>query len=216
MYPRPDGTFVHRPFDGGVEITAGTSPNSSIVRQTRKYFRYQSGKGIQCSVAVNFNPSRVANTLVGTANTSLASESYELKVNNNGAGSYAIAGNDRDVSVVGANPTISVLSGDSLTFRVNATGHNFWIKDEASTGTVGVVTTGTLTGVGTDVGTVTWDTTGVPAGTYYYACQYHSSMQGVINVEPAGITTSIAKLTTKYPHGITRRNSVTVRGSFRV
>ena len=213
MYPRPDGTFVHRPFDGGVEITAGTSPNSSIVRQTRKYFRYQSGKGIQCSVAVNFNPSRVANTLVGTANTSLASESYELKVNNNGAGSYAIAGSDRDVSVVGANPTISVMAGDSLTFRVNATGHNFWIKDEASTGTVGVVTTGTLTGVGTDVGTVTWDTTGVTPGTYYYACQYHSSMQGVINVEPAGITTSIAKLTTKYPHGITRRNSVTVRGS---
>ena len=213
MYPRPDGTFVHRPFDGGVEITAGTSPNSSIVRQTRKYFRYQSGKGIQCSVAVNFNPSRVANTLVGTANTSLPKESYELKVNNNGAGSYAISGSDRDVNVVGANPTISVMAGDTLTFRVNATGHNFWIKDEASTGTVGVVTEGTLSGVGTDVGTVSWDTNGVTPGTYYYACQYHSSMQGLINVEPAGITTSIAKLTTKYPHGITRRNSVTVRGS---
>jgi hypothetical protein len=56
MYARPDGTFLHRPFDGGVEITAGSAPFSQIVRQTRKYFRYQSGKGIQTSLAINFNP----------------------------------------------------------------------------------------------------------------------------------------------------------------
>ena len=62
-YVRADGTYQHRPFDGGVEITCGTSPNSSIVRQTRKYFRYQSGKGIQCSVAINFNPSRLAESV---------------------------------------------------------------------------------------------------------------------------------------------------------
>ena len=213
MYPRPDGTFVHRPFDGGVEITAGTSPNSSIVRQTRKYFRYQSGKGIQCSVAVNFNPSRIANTLVGTASTALPSESFELKVNNNGASSYAIAGKDRDVHVVGSNPTISVMAGDDLTFRVNAQGHPFWIKTAATTGIGSTVAQGTFTGLGTDVGTITWNTTGVTPGTYYYVCQNHGSMNGLINVEPAGITTSLAQLTTKYPHGITRRNSVTVRGS---
>ena len=29
----------------------------SIIRQTRKYFRYQSGKGIQTSAAINFKPS---------------------------------------------------------------------------------------------------------------------------------------------------------------
>ena len=65
---RADGDFLHRPFDGGVEITAGTSPNSSVVRQTRKYFRYQSGKGIQCSVAINFNPSRPAQVATGSGN----------------------------------------------------------------------------------------------------------------------------------------------------
>jgi hypothetical protein len=56
IYVRPDGATNHRPFDGGVEIQAGTAPNSQIVRQTRKYFRYQSGKGIQISLAINFNP----------------------------------------------------------------------------------------------------------------------------------------------------------------
>lgn len=63
IYARPDGTFLHRPFDGGVEITAGTAPFSQIVRQTRKYFRYQSGKGIQTSLAINFNPPRLVNTV---------------------------------------------------------------------------------------------------------------------------------------------------------
>lgn len=56
MYVRPDGYAVHRPFDGGVEIAAGTAPLSKVTRQTRKYFRYQSGKGIQTSLAINFNP----------------------------------------------------------------------------------------------------------------------------------------------------------------
>ena len=68
IYTRPDGTFQHRPFDGGVEITAGSSPDSQIIRQTRKYFRYQSGKGIQVSLAINFNPPRPFLSLTSSAN----------------------------------------------------------------------------------------------------------------------------------------------------
>ena len=57
LYVRPDCMNVHRPFDGGVEINASKTPNVSIVRQTRKYFRYQSGKGLQYSTGINFSPS---------------------------------------------------------------------------------------------------------------------------------------------------------------
>ena len=57
VYVRPDCINVHRPFDGGVEINASTSPGVSITRQTRKYFRYQSGKGLQYSTGINFSPS---------------------------------------------------------------------------------------------------------------------------------------------------------------
>ncbi|BCU94296.1 MAG: hypothetical protein CM15mV4_2610 [Caudoviricetes sp.] len=39
-----------------MEIGTSKSPNSRISRQTRKYFRYQSGKGIQTSLAINFIP----------------------------------------------------------------------------------------------------------------------------------------------------------------
>ena len=56
IYVRPDGFYLHRPFDGGMEIGTSKSPHSRISRQTRKYFRYQSGKGIQTSYAINFIP----------------------------------------------------------------------------------------------------------------------------------------------------------------
>jgi hypothetical protein len=58
VYVRPQGYSLHRPFDGGVEMSTGSGTwFGSIIRQTRKYFRYQSGKGIQTSAAINFKPS---------------------------------------------------------------------------------------------------------------------------------------------------------------
>jgi len=58
VYVRPEGYSLHRPFDGGVEMSAGAgTSNAQIIRQTRKYFRYQSGKGLQTSCGINFKPS---------------------------------------------------------------------------------------------------------------------------------------------------------------
>lgn len=56
VYVRPQGLAYAKPSDGGMFMsTNDTQPNSRIVRQSRKYFRYQSGKGIQVSFAVAFN-----------------------------------------------------------------------------------------------------------------------------------------------------------------
>jgi len=50
LYSRPTGTAAHRSFDGGVRFsTNSSSHNHQYIRQTRRYFRYQSGKGIQMS-----------------------------------------------------------------------------------------------------------------------------------------------------------------------
>ena len=43
-----------------------------------------------------------------------------------------------------------------------------------------VVLTNNITGNGTDNGSITWNTAGVPLGAYYYNCEYHSSMNGII------------------------------------
>ena len=58
VYVRPEGYSLHRPFDGGVEMSVGAKTSlGQIIRQTRKYFRYQSGKGLQTSAGINFKPS---------------------------------------------------------------------------------------------------------------------------------------------------------------
>jgi len=80
---RPDGYGIHLPFDGGVNITAGTSPDSKIARQSRKYFRYQSGKGIQNSFAINFNPPKIVRDLIKATGITAkinTQEAHNLKV----------------------------------------------------------------------------------------------------------------------------------------
>lgn len=71
LFAVSDGKITHRPFDGGVAMNTGLIPNTKVVRQTRKYFRYQSGKGIQVSMAINFNPVNDIDliTPVGTGST---------------------------------------------------------------------------------------------------------------------------------------------------
>jgi len=68
---RADGSALHRPYDGGVELIPSKNPDSQMIRQTRRYFRYQSGKGIQVSYAVNFQPSTPVENMssVGTVAT---------------------------------------------------------------------------------------------------------------------------------------------------
>lgn len=81
LYPRPVGFSIHRAFDGGVLITTGGgAPNTQIVRQTRKYFRYQSGKGIQFSTGSVLKPTFQVETLSAASLTLGATISATCKV----------------------------------------------------------------------------------------------------------------------------------------
>jgi len=81
LYVKADALSLHRPFDGGVELIASTNADSQVIRQTRKYFRYQSGKGIQISVAVNFSaPTEILSlTRVGSIATVETRRPHRLK-----------------------------------------------------------------------------------------------------------------------------------------
>lgn len=73
---RADGFALHRPYDGGVELIPSKNPDSRMIRQTRRYFRYQSGKGIQVSFAVNFSPSTQVDSYVATGTTATIKTRY--------------------------------------------------------------------------------------------------------------------------------------------
>ena len=58
VYPRPDSFFIHRPYDGGVQLgTGGPQHGAQAIRQSKKYIRYQSGKGIMYTTGALLAPS---------------------------------------------------------------------------------------------------------------------------------------------------------------
>ena len=107
-----------------------------------------------------------------------SSSTYNIDVVNAGFSAYSLTGNDINGEVTDNNPQVEFNVGDTVNFNINASGHPFWIKTTKSTGT-GNAVAGVLNN-GRQNGDVTW-TPDTP-GTYYYICQHHSNMYGVIIV----------------------------------
>ena len=106
-----------------------------------------------------------------------ATGSQTFTVTNSGASAYQIDGSN--------NPTLTLVRGFTYTFNVNASGHPFFIKTSASTGTGNQYNTG-VTNNGVQVGTLTFVVPSNAPATLYYICQYHSSMVGTINTVENG------------------------------
>jgi hypothetical protein len=70
IYPRPLGYIQHRPFDGGVQFS-NVSPyhGYQVVRQTRRQFRYQSGKGMQFSTGSILKPAVSTDNMTSSGST---------------------------------------------------------------------------------------------------------------------------------------------------
>ena len=113
-----------------------------------------------------------------TITVTLPSNTYNITVTANSNVNYQLSGNDRNGLVSGNDPTVTVQAGDTINFIVSNTfGHPFYIKTVYVGGSGSQVSTGTVTGTqGTQSGTLSWNTTGVSAGTYYYVCSPHASL----------------------------------------
>ena len=69
LFTRPEGYVDHRPFDGGVILTTANNVcGVQTVRQTRRYFRYQSGKSIQFSTGAKLTPTYDLDTIFCDSN----------------------------------------------------------------------------------------------------------------------------------------------------
>lgn len=77
LYPRFGGFVEQRPFDGGVQFS-NEVPFHGVqgIRQTRKYFRYQSGKGIQFSTGSIMKPALYLDNLTSSGTTVTATTKY--------------------------------------------------------------------------------------------------------------------------------------------
>jgi hypothetical protein len=94
-------------------------------------------------------------------------------VSNVGTMAYRINGTN--------NPTLTLMRGVTYLFNVNASGHPFWIKTVAVTGTGSAYNTGVANN-GVQVGTLTFAVPTNAPNTLFYACQFHSAMRGSLNI----------------------------------
>ena len=98
---------------------------------------------------------------------------------------YVLTGRDRkEVYNAKQSAVINIRRGDQITFNVSAPGHPFWIAitQQAAPTTATTAPGGYLTNNGSSQGEVIWDTTSALVGTYYYNCEYHVGMNGIIFV----------------------------------
>jgi len=108
-----------------------------------------------------------------------------LTVSNSGASAYLFD------QYAGNNPTIYAISGTTIAFKLNVSGHPFLIQDGTgsnyNTGLIHVTTTGTVTtgasAQGKTSGTLYWKVPADISGGYRYQCSVHGPMVGSVTVK---------------------------------
>jgi len=119
VYVRPQSSFAHRPNDGGVLFGTNASSNyASCIRQTRRYFRYQSGKGLQVSSGTILKPYAGVESItsVGLVVTVQTKEKHNLQ-----PGTIVKVGGCDQAAYNGSFAIVNVLSDDKFTYEAPAT-----------------------------------------------------------------------------------------------
>ena len=101
--------------------------------------------------------------------------SVDYYITNSGSGSYTVNGVD--------NGLITFEKGKKYRIHINASGHPFWIQTVSGAYSSGNVYSTGITNNGDDVGHILVELPQNAPDNLYYACQYHSSMQGSISVQ---------------------------------
>ena len=77
IHPRALGYIEHRPFDGGVQFSNVNPVHGyQVIRQTRRQFRYQSGKGIQFSTGSLMKPPLTLTNITSSGTTVTVTTKY--------------------------------------------------------------------------------------------------------------------------------------------
>lgn len=119
LFSRPLGYVEHRPFDGGVQFS-NVSPfhGYQVVRQTRRQFRYQSGKGIQFSTGSIVKPALSVNNITSSANTVTITTRYPHGL---GIGAVIKVSGSTDTPYNGTFTVTSAPTGTTLTYTALTT-----------------------------------------------------------------------------------------------
>ena len=125
------------------------------------------------------NTTTSGNTNSSSYSSGTSAASFSLDVTASNSSDYTLSGTDRNGNVSGSDPSLTFNVGDTINFAVNASGHPFYLKTTAGTGTGNTISG--ITNNGTTNQTLSWTPTS--RGTYYYQCSLHGGMVGSITIQ---------------------------------
>ncbi|RPG54248.1 MAG: hypothetical protein CBC56_008315 [Flavobacteriales bacterium TMED96] len=165
-------------FSGNNQLLIAGTPNSGAGTFTYQIAIYDNPPAGQVSSSITVGGTIAINPSTTSSSTN-ATQTWSINVTAQNSANYQLSGNDRNGTVTGNDPTVTIALGDTLNFAVDAPGHPFYLKTQSGTGTANQVSG--ATNQGTENGTVTW--TPSATGTYYYICSLHGGMVGTIIVQ---------------------------------
>lgn len=139
VYMRPPGSTLHRPTAAGIRFSTNTqSHNHQYIRQTRRYFRYQSGKGIQMSTGTTLMPNLVIDSIGTSALANGATITVKTKDPHNIWSTLGVQIRISGVNEAGYNGTYSVAAViDPYTFTYLSTSTVAATQNSGGTGLYG-------------------------------------------------------------------------------
>jgi hypothetical protein len=125
IYALSNSSIIHRPFDGGVLINCKTPTfGAGTVRVSKKYFRYQSGKGLLWSTGTLFRPSYDIQTITASGTGTGVTVTCRVDDVDHGLQIGAVV-TISGVTTGGYNGTFTVESiVDDYTFTFNSSSNN--------------------------------------------------------------------------------------------
>ena len=140
--------------------------------------------------SISYNPttSSYGNTSSTTSPASSSTETsstetsstYSISVSAQSSSNYILSGTDLNGAVNGNDPNITINKGDTINFNVAASGHPFFLIKNSNGGFGADNLIEGVSNNGAENATISW--TSLESGTYYYICEYHPSMIGIITV----------------------------------
>ena len=127
------------------------------------------------------SPASSSTETSSTASSSTeTSSTYSISVSAQSSSNYILSGTDLNGAVNGNDPSITINKGDTINFNVAASGHPFFLIKNSNGGFGADNLIEGVSNNGAENATISW--TSLESGTYYYICEYHPSMIGIITV----------------------------------
>ena len=156
--------------------SSSTSPASSSTESS------STATSTPASSSTETSSTETSSTETSSTETSSTetSSTYSISVSAQSSSNYILSGTDLNGAVNGNDPNITINKGDTINFNVAASGHPFFLIKNSNGGFGSDNLIEGVSNNGAENGTISW--TSLESGTYYYICEYHSSMIGIITV----------------------------------